>query len=69
MRNHSPESQCKGKVKHLTMAEAEVVAKGMHKKFKAKFSPYECPHCTKFHVGTERSRRQAYKRHVRAAGA
>lgn len=57
--------QCAGKVKHLTMAEALVIAKAMHKKKKAKFSAYECPHCTLFHVGTDRSRQQARRRDER----
>jgi hypothetical protein len=66
--------QCAGKVKHLTMAEAVVIAKAMHKRKKAKFTAYECPHCSKpdkpmFHVGTERSREQARRRSERRRGA
>lgn len=58
--------QCRGKVKYLTIQEAQVIAKAQHKKYKARFNAYACPHCECFHTGTDRSREQAKRRSERA---
>ena len=64
----SPERQCIGKLKHLTMGEAEAIAKAMHKKHKAKFNAYKCLCCEFYHVGTARSQAQAIRRAEKLSG-
>ena len=54
--------QCKGKIGHVAEDEARRAAKLMHKRYKAKFSAYSCPWCKMWHVGTQRSQRQAAER-------
>lgn len=60
--------QCVGKRGYLDPTEAKAQAKAMHKKFKAKFSAYECQWCNLYHVGTDRSTAQAQRRAAAAAG-
>ena len=63
------ERQCRGKVGYASMPEAIQVAKLMHKRVKAKFNPYECPWCKRFHVGTHRSEHQRKRRVIAAVTA
>lgn len=62
MSQTSYDRQCRGKVPYLNLKTAEAEAKRMHKRMKAKFNAYVCPHCQQFHVGTNRTLRQAWKR-------
>ncbi len=59
--------QCVGKRGLISESEARDHARAMHKKFKAKFSAYECPWCGLWHTGTDRTPRQAQRR-AAAAG-
>lgn len=47
--------QCHGKVPLPSMERALSEAKRLHKKLKARFNAYVCPHCGAFHVGHDRS--------------
>ena len=60
--------QCTGKRGYLDPSEARQHAKAMHKKYKARFSAYECQWCGLHHVGTDRSTAQAQRRAAAAAG-
>lgn len=60
--------QCVGKRGYLNPSEAKDHAKAMHKKYKARFSAYECPWCSRWHVGTDRTTRQQERRRAAAAG-
>lgn len=54
--------QCMGKQRYLSLAEAELQARHMHKLKKARFSAYECQWCQRWHVGQNRSREAARRR-------
>ena len=54
--------QCRGKVNFHSIEKAQREAKFLHKKFKAKFNAYPCPHCHGFHVGGDRSQAGAIRR-------
>lgn len=59
--------QCFQKYQH-TEGAAIREAKRMHKKMKAKFNAYLCPHCGAWHVGRDRSW-EAASRRGKAMGA
>lgn len=48
------ERQCKGKYKHLTEEHAEKHRVLIEAKENTKFNKYQCPFCTRWHVGHDR---------------
>jgi len=54
--------QCTGKARLLTKDVAEEEAQRLHKKYKAQFRAYLCPHCNYYHVGTNRTPSQQSRR-------
>lgn len=61
-RHELQDRQCIKKIRYLTELEGKRGAKAMHKKRHAPFTAYECRWCKGWHVGTDRSRRQAAAR-------
>jgi len=68
MRPDSEQRVCRRKQIHINLENAQVEAKRMHKKHKAKYVAYQCVFCSGFHVGTDRSQQAAQRRAAAASG-
>lgn len=59
-RIYSPESQCEGKLRYSSKADAKRAAKRQERFGCGRMQPYRCAHCGHFHLGHRLERGYAW---------